>query len=272
MRESPRLALQMTAYCWGLVHVLALGIQLVGAPSTVIVPAQLYSMTHLNKTPERRHCQGTPLTMRPYEPMTDQPVRSFGHYGQNNGVRRRSELVPMRMIVTITACGLLLAGCGSGSEAGPSSATTQPVNKPSSPHPAPSDRSTSPADQSTPPAPAGTGVKTATSDFGVILFDSTGQAIYLFAKERSSAPACYGPCAAAWPPVLTTAPPKALAGVKQSLLGTTKRTDGTIQVTYGGHPLYFYAHEGKNEVKCHNVQSFGGLWLAVTAAATAAPV
>lgn len=178
----------------------------------------------------------------------------------------------MRMVATITACGLLLAGCGSGSEAGPSSATTQPVGGPSSPQPAPSQRSTSPANQSRSPATAGTGIKTATSDFGVILFDSTGQAIYLFADEKSSTPACYGPCAVAWPPVLTTAPPKALAGVKQSLLATTKRTDGTTQVTYGGHPLYFYAHEGKNQVKCHNIQSFGGLWLAITAAAAAAPV
>ena len=53
-------------------------------------------------------------------------------------------------------------------------------------------------------------------------------------------------------------------GTIASLLGTAKRTDGTTQVTYGGHPLYFYAHEAKNEVKCHNIRGFGGLWLAVT--------
>jgi len=71
--------------------------------------------------------------------------------------------------------------------------------------------------------------------------------------------------------VLTKAPPTALGAVKQSLLGTTQRTDGNIQVTYGGHPLYFYAHEGKNEVKCHNVEGFGGLWLVVTPAGKEAP-
>jgi predicted lipoprotein with Yx(FWY)xxD motif len=58
----------------------------------------------------------------------------------------------------------------------------------------------------------------------------------------------------------------AAGGTKQDLLGTTKRTDGTTQVTYGGHPLYIYAHEVKNEVKCHNIQGFGGLWLVVTPA------
>ncbi|MEU4290868.1 hypothetical protein AB0E63_21800 [Kribbella sp. NPDC026596] len=121
------------------------------------------------------------------------------------------------------------------------------------------------------PQPAGTGIKTAASNFGLILFDSTGQAIYLFDKEKSATSACYGACAEAWPPVLTKAPPKALGAVKPSLLGTTKRTDGTIQVTYAGHPLYFYAHEGKNQVKCHNVEGFGGLWLVVTAAGKEAP-
>ena len=61
-----------------------------------------------------------------------------------------------------------------------------------------------------------------------------------------------------------------IGGTKQNLLGTTKRTDGTTQVTYGGHPLYYYAHEAKNEVKCHNIQGFGGLWLVVTPAGRAA--
>ena len=49
-----------------------------------------------------------------------------------------------------------------------------------------------------------------------------------------------------------------------ALLGTTRRTDGTTQVTYAGHPLYYYAHEGPNEVKCHNVSTHGGLWWVVT--------
>jgi hypothetical protein len=85
-----------------------------------------------------------------------------------------------------------------------------------------------------------------------------------FNKEQTTKPQCYGACAKAWPPVLTKGTPIAADGTRPSLLGTAKRTDGTTQVTYGGHPLYFYAHEAKNEVKCHNIQGFGGLWLVVT--------
>lgn len=174
------------------------------------------------------------------------------------------ELVVMRTIVMVTACGLVLAGCGSesGAEAPPA-----PV---SSAQPSPT--STTPSGTPTSPAASGTGIKLASSDFGMILFDKTGQAIYLFDKEKSSTSACYEACAEAWPPVLTTGRPVAVGGVKQALLGTTKRTDGTTQITYGGHPLYYYAHEGKNEVKCHNITGFGGLWLVVTAAGNAAPV
>ena len=103
-----------------------------------------------------------------------------------------------------------------------------------------------------------------------MLFDGAGQAIYLFDKEQTTTPECYGACAEAWPPVLTTGTPTAEGGAKQNLLDTTRRTDGKFQVTYGGHPLYYYAHEAKNEVKCHNIQGFGGLWLVVTPAGRAA--
>ena len=104
----------------------------------------------------------------------------------------------------------------------------------------------------------------------VDVFDGTGQAIYLFDKEQTTKPECYGACAEAWPPVLTKGMPTAEDGAKQNLLDTTKRTDGKSQVTYGGHPLYYYAHEAKNEVKCHNIQGFGGLWLVVTPTGVAA--
>lgn len=103
----------------------------------------------------------------------------------------------------------------------------------------------------------------AQSDFGTILFDGTGQTIYLFDVETTSQPRCYGPCADAWPPVVTDGAPLAGKRVKASLLGTTRRTDGTTQVTYDGHPLYLYAHEGKYEVKCHDVFLNGGSWYAV---------
>ena len=116
----------------------------------------------------------------------------------------------------------------------------------------------------------GVTIVTAGSDFGEVLFDGTGQAIYLFAKETTAVPDCYGDCAVAWPPVLAGGSPAAGGGAAADLLGTTSRTDGSTQVTYAGHPLYYYAHEGKNEVTCHNVNEFGGLWLAVTPTGKAA--
>jgi len=123
-----------------------------------------------------------------------------------------------------------------------------------------------------PPAGTSTGVTitTAGSDFGEVLFDGTGQAIYLFDKETTGVPDCYGDCAVAWPPVLNEGSPAAGAGTMTDLLGTTPRTDGSTQVTYAGHPLYYYAHEGKNVVTCHNVNEFGGLWLVVTPTGQAA--
>lgn len=128
----------------------------------------------------------------------------------------------------------------------------------------------------TSPAPVaaapGKVITTADSQFGPMLFDETGQAIYLFDKESSPTPECYDACAVAWPPVLTQGTPVANADVRPDLLGTTPRTDGSMQVTYAGHPLYFYVNEGKNEVRCHNVNGFGGLWLVVTPSGQAAPV
>src|SRR6478609_1296425 len=124
------------------------------------------------------------------------------------------------------------------------------------------------------PAPPGTTpavtITVADSDFGQVLFDGTGQAIYLFDKETTAVPDCYDDCAIAWPPVLTGGSPVAGAGTMTDLMGTTPRTDGSTQVTYAGHPLYYYAHEGKNVVTCHNVNEFGGLWLVVTPSGQAA--
>jgi predicted lipoprotein with Yx(FWY)xxD motif len=62
---------------------------------------------------------------------------------------------------------------------------------------------------------------------------------------------------------VTKGEPQAGGNVEEDLLGTVQRDDGTTQVTYGGHPLYYYAHEAPGEVKCHDVRGFGGLWLVV---------
>jgi predicted lipoprotein with Yx(FWY)xxD motif len=134
-------------------------------------------------------------------------------------------------------------------------------------HPA-SDAMTAEAPSAT--AVPGVTIMTAGSEYGQVLFDGTGQAIYLFDRETTTVPDCYGDCAAAWPPVLTDGPPVAGTGTMTELLGTASRTDGSTQATYAGHPLYYYAHEGKNEVTCHNVSEFGGLWLVITPTGQAA--
>jgi predicted lipoprotein with Yx(FWY)xxD motif len=112
-------------------------------------------------------------------------------------------------------------------------------------------------------ARAGTTITLGDSEFGTMLFDSRKQAIYIFERDRERRTVCYGECAEAWPPVLTRGEPRAGEGVRPALLGTIRRRDGKRQVTYAGRPLYFYAHEGRGEVRCHNVNLNGGLWWVV---------
>ena len=151
---------------------------------------------------------------------------------------------------------LVVAGCGA-EEPGTAAATETPTSSasPTTSEPAPS---------STPPAATDMVVTTGDSEFGVMLFDDRGQAIYLFDRESTSTPDCYDQCAAAWPPVVTDGSPQAGGAADPALLGTTQRTDGSVQVTHAGHPLYFYANEGPGEVLCHNVFLHGGLWFVVT--------
>jgi predicted lipoprotein with Yx(FWY)xxD motif len=109
----------------------------------------------------------------------------------------------------------------------------------------------------------GTTISVGDSEFGSMLFDSSKQAIYVFENDPKGGTVCYGACSEAWPPVLTDGEPRPGKGVKASLLGTIKRRDGTVQVTYAAKPLYFYAHEGPGEVRCHNVNLNGGFWWVV---------
>ncbi len=109
----------------------------------------------------------------------------------------------------------------------------------------------------------GTTITVGESEFGKMLFDSNKQAIYIFENDPKGESVCYDECAKAWPPVFTDGEPVADKGVKASLLGTVKRRDGKLQVTYAGKPLYFYVDEGPGEVRCHNVSLNGGLWWVV---------
>jgi len=100
---------------------------------------------------------------------------------------------------------------------------------------------------------------------GRILFDGRGRVLYGFTRDRRGGPSrCYGACAKAWPVYFAkSATVRVGQGVKKSLIGTTRRSDGRRQYTYRGRPLYFYAHEGPGEVRCQNVSEFGGIWLVV---------
>jgi predicted lipoprotein with Yx(FWY)xxD motif len=112
-------------------------------------------------------------------------------------------------------------------------------------------------------------LKVRTTRFGKILFAGNGRVVYGFTRDRRNGPSqCYGDCAAAWPVYYAKGTLKAGEGVKQSLLGTTRRRDGRRQVTYNGWPLYYYAHEKAGEVKCQNVQTHGGTWLVLRPAGT----
>jgi predicted lipoprotein with Yx(FWY)xxD motif len=112
-------------------------------------------------------------------------------------------------------------------------------------------------------------VKTRRTGIGTILVDARGKTLYLFEKDKNARSSCYGACAANWPPYLTTARPKAGAGARASLLATTKRKNGTLQVTYRRHPLYRFKFDTKaGSTKGQDVHAFGGDWYAVTAKGT----
>jgi len=143
------------------------------------------------------------------------------------------------------AAGLLGVACG-----GTSSPTAA-----SSPSPSPASS----------PAATGATIAVATNKLGQILVDGKGMTVYLFVADTGSASTCYTSCAAAWPPVLTTGAPQAGAGATASLLGTTTRTDGNIEVTYAGHPLYYFVRDkAAGDTTGQGINGFGGLWWVMT--------
>jgi predicted lipoprotein with Yx(FWY)xxD motif len=138
---------------------------------------------------------------------------------------------------------LVIAGCG-GSDS-ESSSSSETVSSSSS---------------------GGAMVLTGTSiqGLGAVLVDSEGFTVYSFAKDQGTTSSCYGACAENWPPVITEGAPTAGEGAMSSQLGTAKRKDGTLQVTYAGHPLYtFVKDENPGEANGNELNFFGGEWLAL---------
>jgi predicted lipoprotein with Yx(FWY)xxD motif len=100
--------------------------------------------------------------------------------------------------------------------------------------------------------------------FGPALFAGNGRVLYAFTRDgRNRGSRCYGDGAVARPVYYARGTLRAGTGVQRSLMGTTKRRDGRLQVTYNGWPLYYYAHERAGEVKCHRIVTHGGTWLVV---------
>jgi predicted lipoprotein with Yx(FWY)xxD motif len=135
-------------------------------------------------------------------------------------------------------------------------------------------RAGAPAGATTTAAPTGSAsavtVMTKTGPKGTYLVDGQGKSLYLFVPDTNGSSTCYGPCAAAWPPLTVTATPKAGSGVNAAMLATTNRTDGTKQVTYAGHPLYYWTgdtHPG--DTTGQGLNNLGGLWWLVAPSGTA---
>jgi len=117
-------------------------------------------------------------------------------------------------------------------------------------------------------SPAATGTKIAVATnakLGQLLVDDKGMTVYLFVADTGTASTCYTSCASIWPPVLTNGAPQAGTGADASLLGTTTRTDGKIEVTYAGHPLYYFVQDkAAGDATGQGVNGFGGLWWVLT--------
>ncbi|MFF9113500.1 hypothetical protein ACF1AY_10855 [Streptomyces sp. NPDC014776] len=172
--------------------------------------------------------------------------------------RIRLGAVWMAALVTIAAA----SGCSSGGGGGSSSSATPSSTATSS---APGQSAGPYGAASSASAGAQATVKTASAGkLGTILVDGKGRTLYLFEADKSTTSTCNGPCAAAWPPLLTSGAPSVGGSAQSGLLGTSKRSDGKTQVTYHGHPLYSYAGDSKpGDTNGQALNQFGAEWYVV---------
>jgi predicted lipoprotein with Yx(FWY)xxD motif len=156
-------------------------------------------------------------------------------------------------LVALAAVGVLAAGCGSNGSGSSSSGMGGYGS-----------RGTAPASGG---ASSAATVSATSTNLGMILVDGNGRTLYLFEKDQPNQSACAGACVAAWPVDPSSGTPKAGSGATASLLGTIKRSDGSTQVTYDKHPLYYYS--GDSQAGQHNgqgINAFGAAWFAVAPA------
>jgi predicted lipoprotein with Yx(FWY)xxD motif len=108
-------------------------------------------------------------------------------------------------------------------------------------------------------------VMTRTGSMGTYLTDGQGKSLYYFLADTGTTSTCSGPCAAAWPPLITVGAPKAGPGVDATKLSTTPRSGNATQVTYAGHPLYLFAGDrAAGDTTGQGLNNFGALWWLVS--------
>lgn len=157
---------------------------------------------------------------------------------------------PVVALVALAAAGAIAAGCSSNNSGSGSSGSSG------------GGAYGSPGTSSAGSEQSGVAmVTTASSKVGTILVGANGRTLYLFEKDQPNQSACAGACASAWPIDHTSATPKAGGQVKASLLGTIKRSDGSMQVTYNQHPLYYYAGDtAAGQLNGQGLNAFGAGW------------
>ena len=163
--------------------------------------------------------------------------------------------IPLLTAFALVAAALLAAGCGSSST-NAASGSTSSKSSGGYGYGAPAKSATTTA-----PATGSATISSRMTSLGQILVDGNGMTIYLFEKDKGTTSMCDSSCARFWPPVTTSGAPKAESGVIAAKLGTTKRADGTTEVTYNGHPLYLYAGDkSAGDVTGQGLNAFGALW------------
>jgi predicted lipoprotein with Yx(FWY)xxD motif len=167
-------------------------------------------------------------------------------------MKRSKQLIGALLGVAVVA--LIVAGCGSSNNDSSNSSAS----------------SSGPYGSSTKTVSSNSGaakVSKTKSDIGTILVGTNGRTVYLFEKDKTPKSTCSGPCAAAWPPLTTSGQPTAGTGVTSAKLTTVKRSDGTQQVVYNGHPLYYYAGDAKaGQTNGQGLDQFGAEWYSLTPA------
>jgi predicted lipoprotein with Yx(FWY)xxD motif len=184
--------------------------------------------------------------------------------------------IPAFIVVIVLA----VAACTGGASPSPSvqaSSTTEPsmaASAQASSTTEPSMAASAQASSTSTPVPApssqaGLTVGTRKSSLGTFLVGPDGKTLYLFEADMTSHSTCSGACAQNWPPLTTKSPPIAGSGVKQSLLATSRRGDGTSQVVYNGHPLYYFVGDARaGDTNGEGLTAFGAGWDVVSPAGT----